>query len=102
MAEKLDAFPQARHRSEYPLDDWLDGSAWALIRGGDFDRSLTSMRTMLASGAKARGLKLRSRRQTEGEQEVLVIQAHRPLEDPSPRRGHKKAEQGTEKGSVSD
>ena len=76
MAEKLDAFPATAQRTSYPLDEWLDGSAWKLVQGEDFDRSSTSMRSMLASSAKARGRKLRTRRRAEGGKEVLLVQAY--------------------------
>ena len=83
MAEKLDVFPESAQRSAYPLDDWLDGSPWALVRGEDFDHSPTSMRSMLSSGAKARGMKLRTRRRMEDDQEVLIVQAYVPPQEQS-------------------
>jgi hypothetical protein len=91
MAEKIDAFPVAAQRSSYPLDDWLDGSAWKLIKGEDFE-SPTSIRSMLSTAAKARGMKLRTRRRTEGDQEVLLIEAYKPTDEPTPARPGRRRE----------
>jgi hypothetical protein len=86
MAQKLDAFPVAAQRSSYPLDEWLDGSPWRLVKGEDFDQSPTSMRSMLSTAAKARGMRLRTRRRTENGQEALLIEAYKPTDEPTPAR----------------
>lgn len=83
MAEKLDAFPEVTQRSALPLDEWLDGSAWKLTKGEDFEGSTTSVRSALSTGAKARGLKLRTRSRKEDDVESLVVQAYRPEREPA-------------------
>lgn len=77
MARKLDNFP-ADSNARYPWDEWLDGSAWELRRGEDFDAKPATLKTNAQSQAKKRNGRVRSRMTdtTEG-REALVIQFQR-------------------------
>src|SRR5688572_21749932 len=100
MAEKLDAFPQTAERTVYPLDEWLDGSPWKLVKGEDFEHSMQSMRSLLSGGAKARGMKLRTRSRTEEDKEALVVQAYPPeeVEEASRSRSRRSSRASEESG----
>ena len=77
MARKIETFPEGRRASRYPLGEWLDGDPWELVRGEDFEQTTTSMRSLLRTAAKQRGMRVRSRVQTDGDREVIFLQAHR-------------------------
>lgn len=75
MAEKIEALPAGRSGSRAVRDEWLDGSAWQLKQGEDYDRSTSAMRAALSTAGRSRGLRLRSRsgRETDGT-ETLAVQ----------------------------
>lgn len=58
MAERVDKIPPALNGAKYPWDEWLDGSAWELIQGKDFETTINSFRTTARSAAKVRGIRV--------------------------------------------
>ncbi len=50
MAERIDALPERGIRGGGVQDAWLDGSAWKLQQGTDYERTTKSMRSALAAG----------------------------------------------------
>jgi hypothetical protein len=77
MARRLDAFP-APASARYPWDEWLDGSAWELVRGDDFQSRLTTLRANAQAQAKRRGGRARSKavRTTDGREAVVIQFEH--------------------------
>jgi hypothetical protein len=71
MAQKVSEPPKAQSRSKYPIDEWIketeDGSWMKLTQGKegkqgvDYAQATTSMRSVLYTAAKARGLKIETR-----------------------------------------
>ena len=59
MGRRLDHFEFAlstpNRRSPYPLDEWMDGSIWAIVRGEDFEGPLKHMQARLRHYASTRG-----------------------------------------------
>ena len=82
MAEPIDVFPGQQHQStrRYPWDEWCDGRIWKLVRGVDFDAPVDQFRNRFYPQANNRGLKVRSAKLVEGEQEILVVQFFDPTE----------------------
>jgi hypothetical protein len=77
MAEKLKEFPGGPTRGKYRWDLWLDGSAWLLRKGDDYEISSLSMRAVASRAAKAAGKKVRTRlRKDPDGSEALIIQAY--------------------------
>lgn len=75
MAEKIEKLPEGSTGSHAVQEEWLDGSAWKLTQGEDYERSTSAMRAALSSAGRARGLRLRSRRGTgEDGREQLSVQ----------------------------
>ena len=74
MAEKIETFPERQPRSKYPIDEWMDGGVWRLVRGEDFEQPLTAMRALLYAAARRTQSKVRSRALREGDREILTIQ----------------------------
>ena len=82
MAERLAELPKGRGGSSTAVkDEWLDGTAWRLIKGEDYERSTSAQRAALSAAGRARGLRLRSRvgREQDGT-ECLLIQFIAPEE----------------------
>lgn len=74
MAKKLDAFPAG---PGYDWDKWLDGSAWLLRKGEDYDIGTPSMRAAASRAARERGKKIRTRQVTQDDgTDALVVQAY--------------------------
>src|SRR2546423_15428243 len=73
MAERIASFPTSRIAPAH-LDEWLDGAAWRLSPGEDFEASPQALRTALRNAAKRRGLRVRTRLVGDG---GLVVQAER-------------------------
>jgi hypothetical protein len=75
MARKLDAFPGG---PRYDWEQWLDGTAWILRKGEDFEIEIASMRAAVSRAAKERGLTVRTKAvRDEDGTEALAIQASR-------------------------
>jgi hypothetical protein len=78
MAKKLKDFAFTRSsRSAYPWDQWLDGNAWALEAGADFEGSPGRLQSAAYVAAKARGGKVRTQRIDET---TLAIQFYQDAE----------------------
>jgi hypothetical protein len=67
-------------QSQYPWDEWLDGSHWVLDAASDFPsvKYIKNFRKVAADAAAARGLKLRSKRLGP---DTIVIQAFKNEEE---------------------
>lgn len=76
MARRLEVFPAATG-ARYPWDEWLDGSAWELIRGDDFKSKPSTFRANAQTQARKRGGRVRSRALDRAGREALVIQFRR-------------------------
>lgn len=63
MAERIEALGPVRGgaRALYPWDEWMDGSAWRIHRGEDFEVSVTSMAAMLRIRGRNRGVPVSAR-----------------------------------------
>ena len=74
MAQRIERFPDAPVQSNYPWDEWFDGSVWELTPGEDFKGKPATFR---ASAVAARG-KVRTRKVIgpDGE-ERLYLQFYR-------------------------
>lgn len=76
MAERLDHFdfgPRAG-TSQYPWDQWLDGTIWKLAEGVDFQGNRDYFNSLIYRRAKERGFKVRVSKKIDG---ALVVQAVR-------------------------
>lgn len=74
MAEVVDKMPKASGggcRPKYAWDTWLDGQAWKLTAGEDFEIPLRSFQAAANKAARNRGLEVITR-QHDG---CLYIQA---------------------------
>jgi hypothetical protein len=80
VARRLDRFPEERDREarRYPWDEWTDGSAWEIRRGGDYDVDTENMRVNLHLKAEARGMKVRTKKVRDENGEGLVFQFYDP------------------------
>ena len=77
MARKLPAFPKARAGGaprKPALDKWLDGAAWELKQGRDFEGTIHVFQGQLRKAAARRGLRFRYTDRGGG---VIVIQAYK-------------------------
>jgi hypothetical protein len=77
MAQKIDAFPDARDQSVYPWDEWFDGSVWELIPGEDFAGQPSTFRASAVAQAARRDGKVRTRKLTTEHGERLYLQFYR-------------------------
>jgi len=77
MARRLDAFPEAPSQ-RYPWSEWLDGGAWELTKGQDYEARTSTIIANARSQAKRRGGNLRTRTLRTGEDEAVAIQFVRP------------------------
>jgi hypothetical protein len=61
MGEIIDQFPETRGRpSKDPWDEWLDGNAWKLEPGHDFECTSRGIRQMAITKAHDRQLLIRT------------------------------------------
>lgn len=68
MAERISNLTPLRgRRSRYPWTDWMDGSAWRIRRGVDFEVSAESMAQLVRNTARDRGLSAHARLVDDGE-----------------------------------
>lgn len=72
MAKVVDALPKrlSGKQSSVDLTPYLDGQAWHLVAGEDFEVKAATVRSLVATVAKEHGLKGRSRLVPDG----IVIQ----------------------------
>ncbi len=74
MATRLEAF-SFEDTSRYQWSQWLDGSAWQLVRGEDFTASTSSVINSARDKAARKGGKVRTRRTTDQlGREGLILQ----------------------------
>lgn len=55
MAERIDNLSPIARQRIYPWSEWLDGSAWRIRRGEDFEVTGDSMATMVRIRAQREG-----------------------------------------------
>lgn len=55
MAERIDNLSPVARQRIYPWAEWLDGSAWRIRRGEDFEVTGDSMATMIRLRASREG-----------------------------------------------
>lgn len=68
MAERIDNLTPLRgRRSIYPWDEWMDGSAWRIRRGEDFEVSAESMAQHIRNRARDGGMSAHARLTDDGE-----------------------------------
>lgn len=64
MGKRLESFEfyvgYPMRTNPYPLEDWLDGSIWEIVRGEDFEGPLKHMQARLHHHARHRGLWMRT------------------------------------------
>jgi hypothetical protein len=78
VAQRIDAFPDARDQSVYPWDEWFDGSVWELVPGEDFVGQPSTFRASAIAQAARRDGKVRTRKLTTPEGDVrLYMQFYR-------------------------
>lgn len=75
MAERIDRIAQ-HGRARYPWDEWLDGSAWRISRGVDFDCPVNSMASIIYQRAARGGLTVVVR-QRDDSVELQVVSTER-------------------------
>ena len=78
MAQRIDHFPDAPVQSNYPWDEWFDGSVWELTPGEDFKGKPATFRASAVAQAARRDGKVRTRKVIgpDGE-ERLYLQFYR-------------------------
>ena len=81
MATKLEAFP-TKTGTKYDWDTFFNGDVWKLVEGEDFNVPMQSFRGALGAAKKARGLEVKTAKQTEDGKTFLVIQAVGKVEAP--------------------
>jgi hypothetical protein len=76
MGRRLAAFPGEASRGlrRYPWDEWIDGSAWEIRRGEDYDVVTENMRVNLHMKADSLHAKVRTRKFGDGRGEGLIFQ----------------------------
>lgn len=76
MGRRLDAFPEqpSRGQRRYPWDEWIDGSAWEIRRGEDYDVATENMRVNLHMKADSLLAKVRTHKFDDGQGEGLIFQ----------------------------
>ena len=62
MAQRIDQFPDAQVQSNYPWDEWFDGSVWELTPGEDFKGKPSTFRASAIAQAARRDGKVRTRK----------------------------------------
>jgi hypothetical protein len=78
MAQRIDAFPDARDQSVYPWDEWFDDSVWELVTGEDFLGQPSTFRASAIAQAARRDGKVRTRKLTTPQGDVrLYMQFYR-------------------------
>jgi hypothetical protein len=78
VAQRIDAFPDARDQSVYPWDEWFDGSVWELVPGEDFVGQPSTFRASAIAQAARRDGKVRTRKlTTEDGSTRLYLQFYR-------------------------
>lgn len=70
MATKI---PNISILHSYDWDAWLDGDAWLLVRGDDFNCAVESMRQQAHAAAARRGKRVRTHRKNA---DTIVIKAY--------------------------
>jgi hypothetical protein len=82
MAKRLDSFPGQGPRSQrrYPWDEWIDGSAWQIRRGEDYDVPTENMRVNLHMKASSLARKVRTKSFNDEKAEGLIFQFFNPQE----------------------
>jgi hypothetical protein len=73
MPRKLEQFPSAAV-SRYPWDELLNGDAWELVQGDDFDAKPRTFIQNARAQAKRRGGSVRTRLFENGDRASVVIQ----------------------------
>lgn len=72
MATKVKQMPRpASGRRRYPWDEWLNGEAWKLRRGVDFESEIYNFRNLAHLTARRRGLRV----QTVIDGDTIYVQA---------------------------
>ena len=56
MAKQVTSMPRSKRSGLYPWSTWLDGNAWQLTQGEDFQPEPETFRAQVHMAAKARGL----------------------------------------------
>lgn len=56
MAEVIDQLPPTKKPARYPWDEWLDGRAWKLTEGEDFNSSARDFSSHVRISAYRRNL----------------------------------------------
>src|SRR6188472_2551521 len=78
VAQRIDRFPDAPVQSNYPWDEWFDGSVWELTPGEDFKGKPATFRASAVAQAERREGKVRTRKVLgEDGQERLYLQFYR-------------------------
>lgn len=78
MAERISNLtPTVGRRSMYPWEQWMDGSAWRIRRGEDFDVSPETMAQHVRNTMRARGLEGHARLTPDGEGVELQVSGAR-------------------------
>lgn len=68
MAERIDNLTPFRgRRAMYPWEQWMDGSAWRIRRGEDFQVSAESMAQHIRNRARDRGMSAHARLTDDGD-----------------------------------
>ena len=81
MARRVEVFPALGARSQYPWDEWLDGSAWELEVGVDFKANTRTFRSSAITQAKKRGGKIRTRMLRDDGRELFYVQYYEEPRD---------------------
>jgi hypothetical protein len=78
VAQRIERFPDAPVQSNYPWDEWFDGSVWELTPGEDFKGKPATFRASAVAQAARRDGKVRTRKVIgpDGE-ERLYLQFYR-------------------------
>lgn len=71
---RLEEFPSAPGQGRYNWDELLDGSAWELVAGRDFNGKANTFATNARHQATKRGGRVRFRHFRQEEPERLVLQ----------------------------
>ena len=74
MPRKLDRFPSAALRSRYPWDQVLDGDAWEVVQGEDFESKPSTFIANARAQAKRRGGRVRTRMTVNGDRVLIALQ----------------------------
>lgn len=61
MAERIEPLKVRPGRAQrYPWAEWMDGSAWRIKRGVDFDSAAPAMRSVITAAASRRGVRVKT------------------------------------------